>query len=82
MGADSLRTVRFLDALFHAVDGNFSQNMKNKNSDPNDIPLTSGGSAYFAYEKDVATYLRNAPKGPPEVGSHLKYLAYTALTGG
>lgn len=82
MGADSLRTVRFLDALFHAVDGNFSQNMKNKNSDPNDIPLTSGGSAYFAYEKDVATYLRNAPKGPPEVGLHPKYLAYAALTGG
>ncbi|KAF7796946.1 hypothetical protein EIP86_008132 [Pleurotus ostreatoroseus] len=65
--------LKFLDALFHAVDGNFSQNMKNKKSDPNDVPLTSGGSAYFAYEKDVATYLRHAPKGPPEASTCHKF---------
>ena len=56
--------------MFHAVDGNFSQNMKNKRSDMNDVPLTSGGSAYFAYEQDVATYLKNVPKGKPEVSVH------------
>lgn len=62
---------RFMDALYHAVDGNFSQNMKDKNSDMDDIPLTTGGSAYYAFEKDVETYLRNVPKGPREVRGFL-----------
>ncbi len=60
-----------MDVLYHAVDGNFSQNMKDKNSDMDDIPLTTGGSAYYAFEKDVETYLRNVPKGPREVRGFL-----------
>ncbi len=56
--------------MYHAVDGNFSQNMKNKRSDVDDVPLTAGGSAYFADEKDVATYLKNVPKSKPEVSVH------------
>ncbi|PCH40637.1 hypothetical protein WOLCODRAFT_45431, partial [Wolfiporia cocos MD-104 SS10] len=37
---------RYLDALFHTVDGNFHQNMREKPSDPDDRPLTKG-AAYF-----------------------------------
>ena len=55
--ADSGR--RFVDALFHAVDGNFSQSKKNKNTDPNDVPLTAG-AAYYADEKIVDQILKNA----------------------
>ena len=49
----------FLDALFHAVDGNFSQSKKQKNTDPNDVPLTAG-AAYYADEKLVDKVLAKA----------------------
>lgn len=49
----------FVDALFHAVDGNFSQSKKDKNTDPNDVPLTSG-AAYFVDEQDVKKILAKA----------------------
>ncbi|THG98302.1 hypothetical protein EW026_g3863 [Hermanssonia centrifuga] len=48
----------FLDALFHAIDGNFTQNQKDKKTDEDDFPL-SLGAAYFANEDDVANYLKN-----------------------
>lgn len=50
-----------MDALYHAIDGNFSQSKKDKNTDPDDVPLTLGG-AYFANEKDVNTII--AKMGP------------------
>ena len=50
---------RYLDALFHAVDGNFTQNMKDKGSDQEDLPLTLG-AAYFAHELDAKKYFSTA----------------------
>lgn len=50
-----------MDALYHAIDGNFSQSKKDKNTDPDDVPLTLGG-AYFANERDVNTII--AKMGP------------------
>ncbi|THG93084.1 hypothetical protein EW026_g8052 [Hermanssonia centrifuga] len=50
--------LRFLDALFHALDGNFTQNQKHNNTDVDDFPLTLG-AAYFAYENDVAKYIKH-----------------------
>ena len=41
----------FLDALFHAFDGNFHQSQKEKPGDPDDFPLTFG-AAYFANETE------------------------------
>ena len=46
----------FLDALFHAVDGNFKQNLKDKPSDPDDFPLTLG-AAYFANETEFKAFM-------------------------
>lgn len=39
-----------------AIDGNFVSNRKDKNTDPDDFPL-SKGAAYFVHEGDVARYL-------------------------
>ncbi|OCH83779.1 hypothetical protein OBBRIDRAFT_815708 [Obba rivulosa] len=46
---------QFLDALFHTIDSNFHQNMKDKSSDPDDFPLTCG-AAYFADENDFKVF--------------------------
>jgi hypothetical protein len=54
---------RFLDALYHAVDGNFTQNLKDKGSDTEDMPLTLG-AAYFANEHDARHYFSSIP--PPK----------------
>ncbi|PCH40509.1 hypothetical protein WOLCODRAFT_49027, partial [Wolfiporia cocos MD-104 SS10] len=47
---------RYLDMLFHTVDGNFHQNMHEKPLDPNNRPLTKG-AAYFVDEDDCARFL-------------------------
>lgn len=47
--------VRFKHALYYSVDGNFTQNMKDKGTDVDDLPLTRG-AAYFADELDAKTY--------------------------
>ncbi len=57
---------RFLDALFHAVDGNFTQNQKDKKMDIDDFPLTLG-AAYFANESDVSLFMEGLPPYKPEV---------------
>ena len=51
---------RFLDAFFHAVDGNFSQVKKDKYTDPDDVPLTRG-AAYYVNEDDTKKYMKNVP---------------------
>ncbi len=55
---------RFLDALFHAVDGNFVSNQKDKKMDGDDFPLTLG-AGYFANENDVQKFI--ADLGPFKV---------------
>ena len=55
-GAAVLTSIRFVDALFYGIDGNFVANRKDKNTDPDDVPLTKG-AAYFADEDDFAKYL-------------------------
>ncbi|KAI0088586.1 hypothetical protein BDY19DRAFT_891138 [Irpex rosettiformis] len=51
---------QYLDALYHAVDGNFTQNMKDKGTDIDDLPLTLG-AAYFADELDTKWYFSVMP---------------------
>ncbi|KAI0093358.1 hypothetical protein BDY19DRAFT_859710, partial [Irpex rosettiformis] len=51
---------QYLDALYHAVDGNFTQNMKDKGTDADDLPLTLG-AAYFADELDTKRYFSVMP---------------------
>jgi hypothetical protein len=57
-----------MDALMHAVDGNFVNNLKDKNVDPHDVPLTMG-AAYFANEKEFAEYQNILGDIKPEVRS-------------
>ncbi|KAI0340954.1 hypothetical protein BDW22DRAFT_1485896 [Trametopsis cervina] len=49
-----------LDALYYAIDGNYTLNLKDKGTDPADFPLTLG-AAYFANEKDSAAYFSQMP---------------------
>ena len=55
-----------------AIDGNFVSNRKDKNTDPNDFPL-SKGAAYFVHEGDVARYLPKLGDLKIEV-RHLSFL--------
>lgn len=50
-----MNVVRYLHALYHSVDGNFTQNMKDKGTDVDDLPLTMG-AGYFANELDTKTF--------------------------
>ncbi len=50
----------------HAVDGNFTNNLKDKDTDPNDMPL-SLGAAYFANEIEFARYQETLGPLKPEV---------------
>ena len=50
-----------MDTLYHAIDCNFSQSNKYKNTYPDDVPFTLVG-AYFANEKYVNTII--AKMGP------------------
>ena len=61
---------RFLDALFYAIDGNFHSNQKDKLSDPDDVPLSSG-AGYFADEKMFAAYSKKLGPIGPEVSEPL-----------
>ena len=58
--------LRFLHALFVAIDGNFVSNRKDKNTDPDDFPL-SKGAGYFVNEDDVKVYEKDEGKFKPEV---------------
>ena len=49
---------RFLDMLFHTVDGNFQSTLKKKPQDPSDFPLTQG-AAYYANESDYKTFMQH-----------------------
>ena len=60
-GRPDSHDLRHVDALHVALDGNFHFNMKNKHTDPADLPLSMGAS-YFAHEMDFATYLAKIPK--------------------
>ncbi|OCH89243.1 hypothetical protein OBBRIDRAFT_804820 [Obba rivulosa] len=57
-----LRT-RYLDALYHTVDGNFHQNQHEKPLDPDDFALLEG-AGYFADMQDLATFQKQL--GPLE----------------
>ncbi|KAI0345239.1 hypothetical protein BDW22DRAFT_1470267 [Trametopsis cervina] len=50
-----------LDALYHAIDGNFTQNLKDKGADAADMPLTLG-AGYFANEEDSTKYFGAMPQ--------------------
>ncbi|KAI0686739.1 hypothetical protein BC835DRAFT_1287652 [Cytidiella melzeri] len=63
---------QYLDALYHAVDGNFTQNMKDKGSDEHDLPLTLG-SAYFANEHDAKQYFAAMPPPKTEASNCNKF---------
>lgn len=58
--------VRFLDALFHTVDGNFHQNQKMKPLDREDFPL-SLGAGYFAHEEEFEKFQKLLGPMEPEV---------------
>ncbi|KAI0311061.1 hypothetical protein OF83DRAFT_1166459 [Amylostereum chailletii] len=58
--------LRFLDAIFHAIDGNFQSNQKVKPLDRNDTALT-GGASYFADTNDFAKYQKTLGPMEPEV---------------
>ena len=60
---------RYLDALYHAVDGNFTQNLKDKGSDQDDLPLTLG-AGYFANEHDAKKYFAAMPPPKTQVRGH------------
>lgn len=60
---------RYIDALHFAIDGNFHFNQKAPRSDPNDFPLTGGGS-YFVNGGDFKKFIVKAPPPPKEV-SHI-----------
>ena len=73
---------RYLDALFHTIDGNFHQNQRMKPSDPADKAL-SLGAGYFANDDDFKAFQKTLGPLEPEVcpavvrlGASLK-LAYS-----
>ena len=73
------RYTRFLDALFHTIDGNFHQNQKMKPLDPNDFPL-SLGAGYFAHEGDFEAYQKLLGPKEREVGLVCATVARSHLT--
>ncbi|GJE98479.1 hypothetical protein PsYK624_147110 [Phanerochaete sordida] len=66
--------LRFLDALFYAVDGNFHANLKDKRMDHEDFPL-SKGAAYFADETAFAAFSEKLPPLGPEPSTCHKFEA-------
>ena len=68
--------IRFLDALFYAIDGNFHANLKEKALDEDDFPL-SKGAGFFAHEDAVEKYLEElGPLGPQVRNYLLRSLVY------
>ncbi|KAI0656991.1 hypothetical protein C8Q70DRAFT_1046552 [Cubamyces menziesii] len=55
--------LRYMDALFYSVDGNFRQKQREKPMDYNDIPLTEG-AAYFVDAGDLSVYMRKIGPAP------------------
>ena len=58
--------VRFLDALYYSIDGNFHANLKDKRFDKDDVPLTKG-AGYFADEDVFSAYVAKLGPLEPEV---------------
>ncbi|KAI0309602.1 hypothetical protein OF83DRAFT_1179434 [Amylostereum chailletii] len=56
---------RYLEALFHAIDGSFHSNQKLKLLDPNNFALTMG-SAYFADTEDFTEFQKTLGPMEPE----------------
>ncbi|KAI0701514.1 hypothetical protein BC835DRAFT_1411424 [Cytidiella melzeri] len=71
---------QYLDALYHAVDDNFTQNTKDKGSDEHDLPLMLG-SAYFANEHDAKQYFAAMPPPKTEFGA-MGYYGHWRLVSG
>ncbi|KAI1785825.1 hypothetical protein LXA43DRAFT_894803, partial [Ganoderma leucocontextum] len=60
---DREQEYQYLDGLHYSIDGNFHFNLKLKQTDMNDFPLTQA-AAYFVHEVDFKKYLAKAP--PPK----------------
>ena len=72
-GICCLCSIRFLEAHFHAVDGNFQQSQKLKPMDLNDRPLTQG-AGFWVEEQEAATFVRSMkPPTEKEVSDSLLY---------
>ena len=65
-GCLTYSNARYLDALHYSIDGNFHFNLKVKQTDPNDFPLTQA-AAYFVHETDRKKFLGKAPPPKHEV---------------
>ncbi|KAI0697693.1 hypothetical protein BC835DRAFT_1269999 [Cytidiella melzeri] len=61
-----------LEALYHAVDGNFTPNLKDKGSDNRDFPLTLG-AGYFANKNNAKTYFALMPPPKSQASSCNKF---------
>ena len=66
--------VRFLHALFYAIDGNFVSNQKDKNTDSEDFLLSMGGG-YFINENDARKYEKTLGIFKPKVRVCLSFLS-------
>lgn len=63
-------SIRFQDAFFYSIDGNFQQNQREKPMDAHDFPLTKG-AAYFAHEDDFTRYQQTLGPLAPDVSFYL-----------
>ena len=66
MSDEYLNILRFLEALYYSIDGNFHASLKDKPFDPEDVPLTKG-AGYFADEDLFAAYSTKLGPLQPEV---------------
>ncbi len=57
---------RFVDALFHTINGNFPQNQKRKKFNLDNFPVTMG-ALYFANEEDIRKFMAGLPPYKAEV---------------
>ena len=64
---------RFLDAMSRSVDGNFTQNIKDKGADEDDYPLTIG-AAYVAHEGDAKKFFTAMPPPKSQVWMAILFL--------
>ncbi|KIP01467.1 hypothetical protein PHLGIDRAFT_123325 [Phlebiopsis gigantea 11061_1 CR5-6] len=66
--------LRFLDALYYSIDGNFHANLKDKPFDKDDVPLTKG-AGYFADEDLFSAYTAKLSPLEPEPSTCHKFVA-------
>lgn len=66
--------LRFLDALYYSIDGNFHANLKDKPFDKDDVPLTKG-AGYFADEDLFSAYTAKLGPLQPEPSTCHKFVA-------